>query len=296
MGIKMIVCDMDGTLLNSENKILQKTKEILLKLQEKGITIVLASGRGYLRLLPDAMELQLHKYNGFLIDVNGTSVYDVQNKERNRIAILDEDNINEINQFFSNHDVEIQYSQDDGIYTYLTDSIYTLKRNIRGEMNLPDDYPWTGGMYSWFTDTRDGYPNQFMIRNLKDSPLHCNKISIVQDPPYIEVIRQTIEESSIMSKYEFVSSDPRKIEITNKGISKGHALNILMQKLGVSDDEVILFGDSENDISMFKNKKYTVAMANSLPIAKKKANFHTDDHNSDGIYEMLKKFEKLNIL
>ena len=74
MKIKMIVCDMDGTLLNSDGEISKKTRNILLKLQEKGIKVVLASGRGYFRLIKYAKELKLDEFEGYLIDENGTSI------------------------------------------------------------------------------------------------------------------------------------------------------------------------------------------------------------------------------
>lgn len=292
MKIKMIVCDMDGTLLNSDGEISKKTRNILLKLQEKGIKVVLASGRGYFRLIKYAKELKLDEFEGYLIDVNGTSIINVQNKERERIGVLDETNIEEINNYFSTFNLELQYSQDDTIYTYLTDEIYEIKRNIRAEMNLPKDYPWMGGMYSWFSDTRDGYPNQYLIRNLQEAPKNCNKITLVQEPIYMNFISEIIQKSKLKEKYEFVFSDPRKIEITRRGINKGETLNILLEELGIQQNEVIVFGDSENDISMFKDKKYSVAMANSLQGAKHEAKYLTDSHNEEGIYNKLKQFHK----
>ncbi|WP_350346469.1 HAD family hydrolase [Heyndrickxia faecalis] len=292
MTIKAIVCDMDGTLLTSENNISPKTFHKLIELQKKGVKLILASGRSYIRLLPDALKLNMDKYDGILIDVNGTSIYHVKTRKRTRISVLDASNIKEINDFFSLFNVELQYSQDDTIYTYLPESIYNIKRNIRAEMRLPEDYPWTGGMYSWLCDTRDGYPNQILIRDLKDSPDFCNKISIVQDPLYMRFVRQTLMNNPFYHKYEFVFSDERKMEVTNKGISKGKALDIIMEKYGIRDDEIIVFGDSENDISMFNRKKYSIAMANALPNAKQFANYLTDSHNQEGIFNMLARLEK----
>ncbi|WAA09124.1 Cof-type HAD-IIB family hydrolase [Fervidibacillus albus] len=296
MAIKAIVCDMDGTLLNSQHKISPNTLKKLIELQQKGIKLILASGRSYIRLLPDALTLKMNQYDGLMIDVNGTSIYHVQTSERNRINILDKENIQEINCYFSLFNVELQYSQDDAIYTYLPESIYRLKKNIRGEMKLPEDYPWTGGMYSWLCDTRDGYPNQILIRNLKDAPDFCNKVSVVQDPLYIQFVYQSLSNHSLYEKYEFVFSDERKLEITNKGTTKGTALNIIMEKYGIQNDEVIVFGDSENDISMFIEKKYSVAMENSLPKTKQIANYITKSNDQEGIFHFLVRMEVEGVL
>ncbi|MFO8069379.1 MAG: Cof-type HAD-IIB family hydrolase [Alkalibacterium sp.] len=292
MTIKAIVCDMDGTLLTSDSLIDPQTLDKLKELQKKGIKLILASGRSYIRLLPDALKLDMEKHGGMVIDVNGTSIYDVSSKKRDRLGMLNSFHINKINEFFSSFNVEIQYSQDDTIYTYLPEEIYTLKKNIRGEMKLPDDYPWMGGMYGWLCDTRDGYPYQHMIRSLQHSPESCNKISIVQDPHYMSFVKETLTKHAFIGDYEFVFSDERKMEITNKNINKGNALKALQEKLNILDDELIVFGDSENDVSMFHGRKYSIAMANALPLAKQSANFHTEDHNHSGVYSMLNKFEQ----
>ena len=77
MTIKLIAMDMDGTLLRSDNTISQNTKNILLEAQKKGIILALASGRSYAKLLPYAQQLQMQKYGGYLIEVNGMAVYDL---------------------------------------------------------------------------------------------------------------------------------------------------------------------------------------------------------------------------
>ena len=291
MTIKAIVCDMDGTLLTSDNTIAPKTFNKLIELQNKGIQLILASGRSYIRLLPDALKLRMDKHAGLMIDVNGTSIYHVQTAKRDRIGLLEKTFINELNQFFSLFTVELQYSQDDTIYTYLPDEIYAIKRNIRGEMRLPEDYPWMGGMHGWLCDTRDGYPNQYMVRDLADTPNSCNKISVVQKPAYMAFVRDTLQNHPIYDQYEYVFSDERKMEITNKNITKGKALDLIMEKQNFQNDEVVVFGDSENDVSMFKNKKYSVAMGNALTYAKQQANYTTEGHNHDGIYNMLVRLE-----
>lgn len=296
MPIKMIVCDMDGTLLNSENEIMPKTKKKLIELQAKGIRLVLASGRSYKRLLTYATELKMDQYNGYLIDVNGTSFYDMATNQRYRIASLEKEDIKIINEFFSMFNVELQYSQDEGVCTYLTDSIYDIKRMIRSEMKLPQDYPWMSGMHSWLADFRDGYPNMTLIRDLKDAPDTCNKMSVAQEPQYIEFIKDIVNKSDISKHYEFVASDHRKLEVTKKGVNKGNALSQLMDHLSIKNNEIVVFGDSENDISMFKDKPYCIAMANSLLKTKEKANYRTGGNDEEGIFDLLDKFEKEGII
>ena len=285
--LKAIVLDMDATLLTSENEISPATLRALLQAQQAGTTVVLASGRSYLRLLPDASKLHLADYGGVLIDVNGTSLYNVKTQQRRYIGGMDAPRIKRVVDFFSQFEVEIQFNQDDAIVTYLPEPIYAMKRRIRGEMRLPADYPWTGGMYSWLCDMRDGYPHQTMIRDLAEAPTHANKLSIVQEPDKIHFVADSAKAQPIWQEFEFAFSDPRKMEVTPKNVSKGSALLALMQERGWQPDEVAAFGDSGNDVSMLKVVKYSVAMGNALPVAKRVANYSTADNNHDGIAKFL---------
>ena len=77
-----IVMDMDGTLLDPNNKILPETKAALIACQKQGTKLVLASGRSYTRLLSYAKELEMDVYGGYLLEVDGIAYYDVQKDER----------------------------------------------------------------------------------------------------------------------------------------------------------------------------------------------------------------------
>lgn len=112
----------------------------------------------------------------------------------------------------------------------------------------------------------------------------------------MEFVRQTLLNHAFFHQYEFVFSDERKMEVTNKGISKGKALDIILEKYGIQADEVLVFGDSENDISMFEGKKYSIAMENALVYAKQSANYMTDSNNHEGIFNMLVRMENDRLL
>ena len=74
--IKMIVCDLDGTLFNHKKEISSATITYLIKLQENGYTLVLATGRFFYELKPYIEQLQLEKYHGYVICCNGIEIYD----------------------------------------------------------------------------------------------------------------------------------------------------------------------------------------------------------------------------
>ena len=81
MGYKLIALDLDGTLKTSQNTISPKTRDALLKCEELGIKVVLASGRPTPGLRHEAKELQLEKYEGYLLSFNGARVIDYTTNE-----------------------------------------------------------------------------------------------------------------------------------------------------------------------------------------------------------------------
>lgn len=81
MKYKLIALDLDGTLKNSKNKITPKTKKALIQAQELGMKIVLASGRPTPGLRHEAKELELEKYEGYILSFNGARVVDVKTGE-----------------------------------------------------------------------------------------------------------------------------------------------------------------------------------------------------------------------
>ena len=81
MKYKLIALDLDGTLKNSENKITDETRKTLIKAQQLGSTIVLASGRPTPGLRHEAAALELEKYEGYLLSFNGAKVMDAKTRQ-----------------------------------------------------------------------------------------------------------------------------------------------------------------------------------------------------------------------
>ena len=81
MKYKLLVLDVDGTLLDSEKKISKRTLAALLKVQQMGVRIVLASGRPTYGLMPIAKALELGNYGGFILSYNGGQIINAQSGE-----------------------------------------------------------------------------------------------------------------------------------------------------------------------------------------------------------------------
>ena len=81
MKYKLLVLDVDGTLLNDEKEITPRTLATLLKVQQMGVHIVLASGRPTYGILPLAKKLELGNYGGYILSYNGAQVINAKNGE-----------------------------------------------------------------------------------------------------------------------------------------------------------------------------------------------------------------------
>lgn len=289
MAIKWIVMDMDGTLLNSENNISEETKRVLMLCQSMGIKLILASGRSHRRLDRYAKELKMHEYNGFLIEVNGMAKKSVTSGERVIYKRLNREQMKTLFLSFKDKGFEIQGYLDDGIYDYIPANVFELKKRERKLRQLAEDYPWTGGPWSLLADTRDGYPNIHYICDWAMFPQELNKLSLLQEAKEVEKFYPRIMEQ-FSNDYEIVRTCPGLIEINPKGISKGSALQRMMEEAHVGVDEVLVFGDGENDTDMFSKVKYSIAMGNAAEYVKKKAYAITKSNNEDGIAYMVKQY------
>lgn len=291
--IKWIVMDMDGTLLTNENKIDEKTKQVLIDQEEKyKVRLLLTSGRNYRKLMDYANQLKMNEYGGMLIEANGLAIYDCMTHKRHKKAVLTRKDIEIFFKLANDYDLELVASLDDGLYDYFSESIRLLKIDYRSSHGFPDDYPLTGGHREWITDNRAGYPNQVFAQKLEDFPDACNKLCLTHFPKRISEVFDDIKKC-FGDSYEIVRTSPRWVEISPKGISKGNTLMELMKQYDIKQEEVLVFGDGENDLSMFACSGLAIAMGNAMDIVKEAADGVTLDNNHDGIAYAIENLEQI---
>lgn len=281
--------DMDGTLLNHKNEILQETKDALIQAQKQGILLVLASGRSYPKLLPYALELEMQQYGGFLIEVNGMALYDIKNNKRHVYERMKQEHVRELFSYFKQFKVEIMASIDEGLYDYNPSSIMEEKRIYRMEHQLPVDFPWTGGAFMFLADNRRGYPNIQYIQKDDEIKEDINKIAVTYHEEVIDKVSKQAR-MDLKDRYWVGRTTKRWLEVMLPGITKGNGVLKLAKKLSIKADEIIAFGDGENDIEMLQTVKYGIAMENALENVKEIAMDITDSNECNGIAKALYKY------
>ena len=264
MKYKLIALDLDGTLKNSNNEISLKTKEALMKAQEMGCHLVLASGRPTPGLRHDAATLELDKHEGYLLSYNGARVLNAETKETIYAQTLDYESAKAVIKKAKWFKLDIN--------TYTDEEIICENKNAKYvalESNLVD-LP----MHE-VEDISEALPN----------PLY--KLLLSEEPEYAgSVVSEMVRTFPNLSVYR---SSPFFIECMANGIDKAKSLEKLCEHLGITKDEVIAFGDGYNDLSMIDFAGLGVAMGNAVDGVKDKADIITKSNDEDGIAVVLEK-------
>lgn len=289
MAIKLIVTDMDGTLLRRDNTISEYTKEVLIRAQEQGIILVMASGRNYRKLLPYAEQLQMKRFGGYFIEVNGVAVYRCQDDDRQRYVEMKAQEAKQIFTKLLSYEVEMQAMGDDFIYDYIPEAMMEDKIRYRKEHNLPDDCPWTGGAFTFIMDNRIGYPHQVTIHSADELPPTMNKLAVSHLPHRLQTLLPAIREE-LKDDYWTGLTSPGWLEVMPKGVTKGAALQRLCASLGIEAESVMAFGDGENDLEMLRWAGHGVAMANGLDSVRAMADEVCPSNEADGLAQTIAKY------
>lgn len=289
MDIKLIAMDMDGTLLQSDNTISQRTKEALIKAQKQGVRLVLASGRSYHKLMQYAKELQMDMYGGYLIEVNGIALYDLQKNERTVFHQLHKPDASYIFDFLKQFEVEILGIQDDSIYDYIPESMMDDKRAFRKLHHIDANCPWTAGAFSFIQDCRAGYPNLFTIHEAAELPETLNKFAVAHLPEKLEPVISKIK-MGLQDTFWLGLTSSGWLEIMPKDVTKGNALLSLATKLSLVPSQLMAFGDGENDIEMLQVVDYGFVMKNALESVKQYGYGVCDDNQNDGIAKIIETY------
>jgi Cof subfamily protein (haloacid dehalogenase superfamily) len=274
--IRAILLDIDGTLTNSRKIITPRTADALKKAQAMGIRLVIASGRADQGLYQYADVLDMPSNHGIFICYNGAKVMDCQTKE-----II----------FHKPMSIE------DGKAV-----LEHMKKFKVSPIIIKDEYMYTNDVYSGMIHKEIGSDEIFNVIQYESRGNHyilCEKRDLAAFADYpIEKILTAGEPEYLRDHYEEMGAPfknrlscmftaPFYYEFTAKNVDKAGAIDTAFPKLGYSAEEMIAFGDAENDISMLKYAGIGVAMANAAEAVKAIADEVTLSNDEDGIAESL---------
>lgn len=263
--IQVIAIDLDGTLLNKELKISERTKIILQELRSSGKNIVLCSGRPYNGLIRYISELGLDGRD-YTISYNGSLVQTCNGETILHQASLSPADFYHLSLFFAQYGL--------GIHAMTMDKMYTYNRSI---------HPLT---------VRESYLGNLPITVLEDGQYVREpiiKIMAVGAPEKLDKVMVFIPKH-FGNLFSLNKSESFYLEIMQKGDNKATALNLLLKELKLSPESLIAFGNNQNDMEMIELAKVGVAVGNAVTELKEKSDFVTDTNDNDGVAHFLENY------
>lgn len=272
---KMIVVDLDGTLLNANKEISNLTKAVLLEKQQAGYVLVLASGRPFLSMIEYAKQLAMDKYGGYIVAYNGAQLYDVKN---NKVIFNRDIKAADARRIFAHLEkFDLVTMLPKGDYMYVEDA-------FNADITVNNK---TFNIVEYEAKTADFLLCE--VRPLSEKfNLDVNKILLSQSPEYLLEHYQAMS-APFVDEFNMVFSEPFFFEVTDKNASKGLAVAHLANKLAIDLSEIIGFGDDLNDLSFLEIIGHPVAMKNANPEVIKLVKNTCGSNNADGIGKYLEK-------
>ena len=220
MKYKLIVCDMDGTLLTSSHKISEHTANIIKKIEDSGVKFMIATGRPFLdaRHYRDSLELK-----SYLITSNGARAHDEDN---NPIVIenIPKEYVKKLLAYKVGKNIHRNiYLNDDWIIEYEIDGLVEFHKESG---------------YGFSIDDLNNYQNQEVA-----------KVFFLGQNEEIENLEKEMEKD-FKDDLSIAISSPFCLEFMKKGVNKAETLKKVLKLLDIKPEEVIAFGDSMNDYEM----------------------------------------------
>lgn len=269
MNYQIIALDLDGTLTNSKKEISRPTLEALIKIQEQGKKVVLASGRPTTGVIPLARQLKLDRYGSYILSFNGGCIIDCRTEKviYNKTLPLD-----------------------------VTAPLFKIVSSYRNRgidiLGYTPDKLLSGGTANEYSQIESRI-NHMPLQAVEDFPSHikepANKFLVTGASEIIQEVKAEIEEHFRSYLYIYMS-DPFFLEIMPPGIDKAHSLLRLLTGIGLTSDEMICCGDGYNDVTMLETAGLGVAMANAQPPVLLKADYITKSNDEDGVLHVIEKF------
>jgi len=277
MKIRAIGLDMDGTLLNSNNRVDKTGLELLEQLRENGVYVFLSTGR---------TKLEIHDviHENFLVDgmitSNGAGCY-------TKDSTLLEAPIK-----FSQVEKIISVAREHGMYYEVhpfleermayREDLLIFRKLFYNEYNFSTSKHWLNFFRTAF-ETKVRW-----VDTLPNIPI-AKLLFFHTDKNKIKDFRKKLKQLKEDNNFSISSSSEHNVEIVNEHVTKATGLKQFLKKFQLTPDELIVFGDSENDLPMFNLAKHAVAMKNASEHIKEQADDVTDYTNDEhGVFRYIK--------
>lgn len=264
--IKLIVLDVDHTLLNSQSELSERNERALKAAMEKGVQVMLATGKNYGACKDLIFKLGIKTP---CIFAQGLMIHEPNGAIRHQQTM----------------DTEVVRR----IITFGEDRGFAFVLYSQGRMLARANNPYINELHTRFKEVPPEYVGS--LTNALNSHA-VNKLIAVSpgDVKKIRALRWQLE-AQLNGSARFMSGGvPHMLEILPPNASKGNALRALIKELKIQPSQVLAMGDAENDLEMIQLAGVGVAMANAEKVLKDAADYITDSYDEDGVAKAVEKF------
>lgn len=271
MKTKLIALDLDDTLLNSNREISDENVKALQACAEKGIYIVLCSGRAEDAILPFVKRLNLGDIDQgrYLIAINGCSIFDLKTNQQIFCKKVESDILIRTNQIAESVGLKSE--------VYTPDTIYYEKETKWTKLDVD-----LCGLKGKEVENYEEFLKQGFTKML-----------VPGEPEELQKLQTTLR-AEFGNRAVIFTSKPYFLEILPPDCGKGEAITWLAKHICISVEETMGFGDSMNDESLIIHAGAGVCMSNGLDAIKKIADYVTEqDNDHSGIADFINKNPQL---
>ena len=284
---KLVAIDLDGTMLNQYGIITEKTKKAIKKVQDKGVEVMIASGRAITSVKRFSKEINSKKY---FISGNGAITYDIENNKILYENILKKQKALQIIKICEENSIYYNVYTETGIIAKNLNynTLYYYKDNLtkpddnRTHINIVED------VYNYI-DERNEKILKIMICD-EHRAVFNSIVRKLKEIPDIEVLDVSHMSRKIIKQgTEEIALEYFYTEVSAKNVDKWNALEEIIKLMNITKEEVVAIGDNAIDLKMIKNAGLGIAMGESAPYIRQTADMVALSNEEDGVANILRK-------
>ena len=279
MDIEMIISDVDGTLINKEGFVSEKTRETIQKLVSRGYRFGIATGRHIDSARSIAEQCGMNPDDMMIVSLNGLLVEHKSENYQVKEDYLDYDACLRLSDIAEKYYMGILFFYDQDVYYMMDDrSIEDYKRGLKPKMLR--FFQENVKMHRIFSMDE--------IKPFFDNDSFLRKVVMIQSDEYSELVKERIAKE-MDDDVHFMMVAPGWAEIMPKHVNKGDAILRYAKHFQIDPSKIIAFGDGDNDLTMLQKVGHGVAMENARNSLKIVADALTLTNDEDGVASYIEK-------
>ena len=288
--IRLFVTDLDGTLLSNTKSISQENKEAIMKAQEQGCRIILATGRGMDSALTYAKELQMDRYGGYLVVNNGQQLFDLTTRHLQTNGVINQKDAQSAFLVAKELRLQLILSSAHGLSFYTPKELIPVRALYQVINKM---LPYFGYLFQKFSVAQLfnflKSSHLRVLRHVDDVVGEYQKAGFAHIGPKMTKVEPLLREK-LVNNLELMRVGGAWIDGSPKGITKLTGIQQVMALYKINYDEVMTVGDSQNDLTMIQAFPKGIAMGNAEEEIKAIASEITLTNSQHGVANIINKY------